>query len=96
MSGMHPHERVDGFKYSPERDQRTHGDDDSMKNETIYKDETDLHLHKMESGGSPINKLGEIQRNTEASMKLPHTDRNSFTKVNNNSQRQSKNISVLD
>lgn len=30
-----------------------------MRNETIYKDETDLNLHKMDSGGSPIGKLGD-------------------------------------
>ena len=81
MSDMRVQEGLNGFKYSPERDQRIQGDDDSMKNETIYKDETDLHLHKMDSGGSPGAKLGEIQRNTEASMKLPHTDRESFSKV---------------
>lgn len=58
-----------------------------MKNETIYKEETHQQLHKTGSGESPIGKLGELQRGTEASMKLPHTDRESFQMGANSSQR---------
>ena len=69
-------------------------DDYSIKNETIYKDETDL--HKTGSGGSPEIKMGEVQRNTDGSMMLSQTERETLQEIGDNSQRLSKNISVMD
>lgn len=51
---------------------KTPVDDDSMRNDTIYKDETEL--HKTGSGGSAHAKVGD-PRALDASNRQPNTDR---------------------
>lgn len=57
-------------------------DDDSMRNDTIYKDETEL--HKTGSGGSAQAKVGD-QRMVDPSNRHLHTDRQDSARRTNSS-----------